>query len=374
MAEDYYSILGVQKGCSSDEIKKAYRKLAMQYHPDRNPGDKAAEEKFKSINEAYSVLSDDKKRQQYDQMGHQMYTQGGGGGMGGMRPEDIFSSVFGNGDFFSSFFGGGGRRRPDAPEPGEDFLYELRIGFEEAMFGVDKDISLNREESCSSCHGSGAEPGTSRKKCPQCGGSGQVTMSLGGLSIRQPCRACGGQGSILEKPCRTCRGTGTEKKRKTLTVHIPAGVDTGSRLRLSGEGGMGKRGGPRGDLYVELTVGKHDIFVRDNDNILCDVPIPFHVAALGGVVTVPTISGSEEVKIPAGIQSGTRLLMKGKGAPSLNSRRGRGDQILRIIVETPASLSSKQKELLQQFAETVKESSNYAKTAAFKDKAKRFCK
>ena len=267
-----------------------------------------------------------------------------------------------------------GGKRPAAPERGEDFLYELQIGFEEAMFGVDKDITLTREENCSRCHGTGAEPGSSRKKCPKCGGSGQVAMSLGGLSIRQPCPACGGQGSILEKPCGACRGTGAEKKRKTLTVHIPAGVDTGSRLRLSGEGGLGRRGGPRGDLYVEISVGKHDIFVRDNDNILCDVPIPFHVAALGGTVTVPTISGSEDVKIPAGIQSGTRLLMKGKGAPSLNGRRGRGDQILRVIVETPVSLSSKQKELLQQFAEAGKESSNYPKTATFKDKSKRFCK
>lgn len=382
MEEDYYSILGVQRNSSQDEIKKAYRKLAMQYHPDRNPGNKEAEEKFKEINAAYECLGDEKKRQMYDQVGHQGYTQGGRGGGSHMSAEDIFASVFGGGfgggdfdggDFFSSFFGGGSRRR-NGPEKGQDYLYELKIGFEEAMFGVDKDISLTRDEKCSRCSGSGAEPGTSRKTCPHCRGTGTVVSGNGFMRIQQPCSACRGTGSILENPCRTCRGAGTVKNKKVLTVHIPAGVDTGSRLRLGGEGGAGRNGGGQGDLYVEIVVGKHDIFVRDGDNITCDVPVPFHIAVLGGVLNVPTISGMVELKVPAGTQTGDRMRMAGKGAPSLQAHRGRGDQIVRFIVETPQKLSSAQRKLMQEFADSCKVDDNYPKVQQFQNKAKRFNK
>jgi len=372
MAEDYYSILGVERSASGDEVKKAYRKLAMKFHPDRNPDNKDAEEKFKEINAAYEVLSDEKKRRQYDQMGHQMYTQGGRGGSSGMSAEDIFASVFGGegGDFFSSFFGGGGGRSRNAASRGDDLLYEMEIPFEEAIFGVDKEITIPRSETCTRCNGSGAEPGSSRKTCSYCGGHGQVAMTQGFFSIRQTCSHCRGAGTILEHPCKDCHGAGTLRKSKKLKITIPPGVDNGSRLRVSGEGNAGERGGPSGDLYVSLRIRNHEIFVRENLDLYCDVPVDFPLAALGGTIDVPTISGKENLKVPAGIQTGTKLRLKGKGVPSLNGR-GRGDQYIRIIVEVPTNLNSEQKKKLKEFADSCTAAVN-PRTQSFLDKAKKF--
>lgn len=372
MAEDYYSILGVERNASGDEVKKAYRKLAMKFHPDRNPDNKDAEEKFKEINAAYEVLSDEKKRRQYDQMGHQMYTQGGRGGASGMSAEDIFASVFGGegGDFFSSFFGGGGGRSRNAASRGDDLLYEMEIPFEEAIFGADKEITIPRSETCTRCNGSGAEPGSSRKTCSYCGGHGQVAMTQGFFSIRQTCSHCRGAGTILEHPCQDCHGAGTLRKSKKLKITIPPGVDNGSRLRVSGEGNAGERGGPSGDLYVSLRIRNHEIFVRENLDLYCDVPVDFPLAALGGTIDVPTISGKENLKVPSGIQTGTKLRLKGKGVPSLNGR-GRGDQYIRIIVEVPTNLNSEQKKKLKEFADSCTPAVN-PRAQSFLDKAKKF--
>ncbi len=375
-SEDYYTILGVARTANKDDIKKAYRKLAMQYHPDRNPDNKEAEDKFKSINAAYEVLSDESKRQRYDQLGHQTYTQSGRGDANGMSPEDIFASVFGGegGDFFSSFFGGG-RRRKSGPAKGEDLLYEMEIDFEDAMFGVEKTITIPRTENCQQCHGSGAQPGTSRKTCQQCHGSGQVSMSQGFFSISQPCPSCRGSGSTLENPCSECHGAGVLRKSKPLKITIPAGVDNGQRLRVSGEGNAGQRGGPSGDLFVGLRIRQHEIFVRDEQDLYCDVPIPFSTAVLGGEITVPTITGKEVLKVPAGVQSGTKLRMRGKGVPSLSAGRSRGNQYVRVIVEVPVNLDSSQKKKLQEFAaacEPTKHPSNHPRAQAFLKKAKKF--
>ncbi|HQL88474.1 MAG: molecular chaperone DnaJ [Lentisphaerae bacterium] len=370
--EDYYSILEVDRNATPDELKKAYRKLAMKYHPDRNPGDKEAEEKFKTLSTAYEVLSDESKRRQYDQLGHEMYTKGGRGGMGGMTAEDIFAQAFGGSDFFSNLFGGG-RRSPNDPLEGDDLLYELQIDFEDAMFGLERKIEIPRSETCSVCQGSGCEPGTSKRTCPQCNGSGQVTMSQGFFSIRQPCTYCQGSGSVIEKPCHTCRGRGTVRRRKTLTVRIPAGVDTGSRLRLAGEGEAGLRGGPPGDLYVRIRVRPHEIFSRDEKDLRCDVPIPFHVAALGGDIEVPTINGKVKMTIPAGTQTGTELRLKGRGVPALTKGHPRGDQYVRVIVEVPTNLSRDQKEKLQAFADACTDNV-HPRLKAFIENAKRFFK
>ena len=371
MSEDFYTTLGLARNASPDDIKKAYRKLAMKFHPDRNPDNKEAEEKFKQINAAYEVLSDEKKRRQYDQMGHQMYTQSGRGG-GGMSAEDIFASVFGGdgGDFFSSFFGGGSRRSRNAPSRGQDLLYEMEIAFEEAVFGAEKELLIPRSETCARCSGSGAEPGNARKTCPHCGGQGEVSIQQGFFSIRQTCSHCRGSGSILEKPCQDCQGQGLLRKSKKLSITIPPGVDNGSRLRVSGEGDAGQRGGPSGDLYVALRVRPHEIFQRNNLDISVDVPLPFSIAALGGHIDVPTISGKENLKVPAGIQSGTRLRLKGKGIPSL-SGRGRGDQYVRVSVEVPSNLNADQKKKLKAFAEACDEDCN-PKAKAFQKKAAKF--
>jgi molecular chaperone DnaJ len=376
MAEDYYTTLDVARDASQDDIKKAYRKLAMKYHPDRNQGNQEAEEKFKQISSAYEVLSDEQKRRRYDQMGHAMYTQAGrGAGGGGMSAEDIFAQAFGGagGDFFSSFFGGGGRSQPSGPSKGSDLIYELQIEFEEAMFGADKEISFPRSDSCPACSGSGCAKGSSRRTCPQCNGHGQVTMSQGFFSIRQTCSQCQGSGSIIEKPCSECRGQGVVRKTRRLPVHIPAGVDTGSRLRMSGEGEAGEQGGPPGDLYVRILVRKHDVFTRDGSDLHCDVPIQFHIAALGGKVEVPTINGKTELTIPAGIQSGTELRMRGKGVPPLGAGRRRGDQYVRVIVEVPTNLNAAERQKLQEFAELCdKDQHTHPRWNEFMKKARRF--
>jgi molecular chaperone DnaJ len=302
-----------------------------------------------------------------------MYTQGGRGGSG-MSPEDIFASVFGGdgGDFFSSFFGGGrgGRHTRNVATRGDDLLYEMEIPFAEAIFGAEKEITIPRSETCTRCNGDGAEPGSSRKTCSYCGGHGQVAMTQGFFSIRQTCSHCRGAGTILENPCKDCRGTGTLRKSKKLTITIPPGVDNGSRLRVAGEGNAGERGGPSGDLYVSLRIRQHEIFVRENLDLYCDVPIDFPLATLGGTIEVPTISGKESLKVPAGVQTGTKLRLKGKGVPSL-SGHGRGDQYIRIIVEVPTNLNSEQKKKLKEFADSCTPSIN-PKVQAFSAKAKKY--
>ena len=366
MAKDYYQTLEVNKSASADEIKKAYRKLAIKYHPDKNPGNKEAEERFKEISQAYEVLSDPEKRRQYDQLGHDAYTQHGGAGGGGaysyQQAQDIFSQFFGGGGggfSFEDLFGGGGRRRsdPNAGVPGDDLRYDLEIDFEDAMYGADKTLLIPRMAECPDCHGSGCEPGTGRKTCPRCGGSGSQVMSQGFFSVRQPCPSCQGTGQIIEKPCRKCRGQGRVREEKSLQIHIQPGVDTGTQLRVPGKGGAGVRGGRPGDLYVFIHVRPSDVFERDGDDLMCEVPIPFSVAVAGGVVEVPTISGKAKLKVPAGTQSGAVLRMKGKGVPSLRGG-ARGNLHLRMVVESPVNLNSEQLRLLEAFNASLSEKNN----------------
>ena len=370
MVKDYYEVLGVNRNASSDEIKKAYRKLAVKYHPDKNPGDQKAEEKFKEASEAYEVLSDDKKRQQYDTFGHDAFKQNRrGGGAGATDPFDIFSEVFGGGSIFDSFFGGGGRTAGGA-RAGADLRYDMQIDFEDAVFGADKQIEIPKSVTCDRCEGEGCEPGSSRSRCPNCHGTGQVTMAQGFFSVRQTCPYCRGTGEHIEDKCRQCGGEGRVQQRKNIQIHIPAGVDTGSRLRVAREGEAGTRGGPTGDLYVILHVRKHDLFEREGDNLICEVPIPFTTAALGGMVKVPTVSGTAEVKVPAGTQNGRTFRLRGKGVPSLRGH-GRGDQLVRVFVEVPTKLSKDQKERLNAFAEACNDDS-YPRLKAFLDKARKF--
>lgn len=374
MSEDYYSVLGVSKDANADDIKKAFRKMAMKYHPDRNPGDKEAEEKFKKVAEAYEVLSDQEKRSMYDQLGHERYTQQGGaggpagGGFAGMDLNDILNNLF-NGGGFGDFFGGGGRGGRTRGRKGSNLLYQLEITFEESMFGVKKTITIPKRERCVRCGGNGCAPGTSRKTCPTCHGRGQVTIGQGFFNMVQTCSACGGMGTIVDKPCPECHGHGEVQRRKTLEVTIPSGIDDEQRIRLSGEGEPGSNGGPDGDLYVEVHIGSHPIFQRDGFNLFCEVPVPFTVAALGGTVIVPTISGKKEMTIPAGTQPNTQLRMRGMGVPV--EGRGRGDMIVKIVVEIPTSLSGEQKEILKSF-EAKNTSKNYPKKTAFEDKAKKY--
>jgi molecular chaperone DnaJ len=371
MANDYYEMLGVSRSASQDELKKAYRKLAMKYHPDRNPGDKEAEDKFKEISEAYEVLSDEGKRRQYDQYGHEAFTRKGGGPTSGhnVDPFDLFSQMFGGGGggIFDGIFGGGGR---SGPRQGADLRYDLEIDFEEAVFGTEKRITIPQEVACERCGGSGAEAGTGKRTCPRCQGQGQVRVVQGFFSVSQPCPECQGQGEVIENPCRKCHGEGRVNQRKTIPIRIPAGVDTGVQLRVSGAGQAGRRGGPSGDLRVVIHVRSHDIFTREEEDIFCEVPIPFHIAALGGKVKVPTLNGATEIRIPPGTQSGARFRLRGKGIPSLRGH-GRGDQHVRVYVEVPTKLDSAQKEKLQEFADVCVDSV-HPKWRAFLDKAKRF--
>ena len=384
MAKDYYDTLGVSKGASETEIKKAYRKLAIKHHPDKNQGDKKAEDKFKELSQAYEVLSDQSKRQQYDQFGHAAFTgagrgAGGGGGGGFHDPFDIFSQVFsgggggGGGSIFEELFGGGGNsRRRSGPMEGADLRYDLEIDFEDAVYGADKKIKIPRMDTCKSCHGSGCSDGSGRETCSHCQGSGQVAMSQGFFSVRQACPICKGEGEMIKNPCRKCHGEGRVRAEKTLKIHIPPGVDTGSRLRVAGEGEGGLRGGSPGDLYVVMHVRPHEVFQRDGLDVLCEIPIEFPTAALGGVVEVPTISGKTKMKIPPGTQNRTVLRLKGKGIPSLRGGR-RGDQHLRVFVEVPKNLNKEQKELLKKYSEVQNKSSHPIMDAFFK-KAKNFIK
>lgn len=378
---DYYEVLGVSKTATQDELKKAYRKLARKYHPDLNKDNPEAAEKFKECNEAYSVLSDEQKRAQYDQFGHAAFENGGMGGGPGAGGFGGFGGFGGSGmeDIFDMFFGGqgrGGRSNNAGPQRGADLRFDLEISFEEAAFGLEKEISLNRSETCSHCHGEGAEPGSKVETCPDCHGSGYVRFTqntmFGQMVNERPCSRCHGEGKIISTPCRECRGTGTVKKTKKLKVKIPAGVDNGSRLRVSGEGEAGLKGGPSGDLYVYLYVKPHKFFERDGTTVLCEVPINIVQATLGAEIKVPTLDGQVTMKIPEGTQPGKVLRIKGKGIPSLRGG-SRGDQLVRIKVVVPTKLSEKQKDALQKFADISKDNIN-PEEKSFLNKVKDFFK
>lgn len=362
---DYYEVLGVAKGASEADIKKAFKKLARKYHPDLNRDNpKAAEEKFKEVNEAYGVLSDPEKRQQYDQFGHAAFDGAsggpGGGGFGGFGGFGGGSGGFD--DIFDAFFGGGSaRQRRNGPERGADLRYDLEISFEEAAFGKEAELTVPRTEACEVCHGTGAAPGTEPETCPECKGSGQVqhvqNTPFGRMVNTRTCGRCGGTGKIVKTPCRECNGSGEKKVRRKIRVKIPAGVDEGSRIRVSGGGESGRRGGSSGDLYVYIFVRPHKLFRRDGTDVLCEVPISFVQAALGDTVEVPTLDGKVDMKVPAGVQSGTVLRLKGRGIPYLRGS-GRGDQHVRMKVLTPQKLSARQKELLKEFGELSGENVN----------------
>ena len=349
---DYYEVLGVEKGATIEEIKKTYRKLAIKYHPDKTPGDKTAEEKFKELGEAYEVLCDEQKRALYDQYGHAAFDRraGGGFGRGGFHdPFEVFREVFGGASIFEDLFGGG-RRDPTQPERGDDLRYDMEITFEEAAHGCEKEITVTKPEKCDVCHGTGAEAGSQQRTCPTCGGRGQVISSRGIFSIAQTCPQCQGVGRVIDKPCKTCKGSGRRERTSKIKLRIPAGVDTGSRLRSSGNGEAGLRGGPSGDLYVVLHVKAHEIFQRDGDDLLCEVPVSFVQAALGAEIEVPTLDGKASLKVPAGTQPGTMFRLKGKGVKNIQGY-GHGDLHVRINVEVPTHLSAVQKAKLQEFAE-----------------------
>jgi len=360
---DYYEVLGIAKTASAEEIKKAYRKMAIQYHPDKNPGDKAAEEKFKEVSEAYEVLSDAAKRQQYDQFGHAAFGAGRGGGNyggfggGGIDLEEALRTFMGaaggSGSIFENFFGGGHSRNPNAPQEGADLRFDLEIDFEEAVLGSSREIRINVNETCDRCKGSGAEPGSGRKTCSTCRGSGQVVSGGGFIQFRQTCPDCRGTGQVIEKPCSACHGQGLVRNKRTIDVKIPSGVETGSRLRIAGKGEGGLRGGPAGDLYIVLHVREHEFFKRNDLDIICEVPVPFHIAMLGGEVRVPTIHGEAEMKIPAGTESGKVFRMKGKGITS--PRYGTGDQHVVVQIEIPQGLSGKEKKKLEEAAAVLNE-------------------
>ncbi|MEG0508298.1 MAG: molecular chaperone DnaJ [Eubacterium sp.] len=365
---DYYEVLGVDKNAGADEIKKAYRKMAMKYHPDKNPGDAAAEEKFKEANEAYEVLSDETKKATYDQYGHAGMENGFGGGgsgfggFGGGGFEDIFSDIFssfggGGGGGFSGFggFGGGGNSRR-GPSRGSDMKISINLSFKEAAFGTEKKIKIKRQEECETCHGSGAEAGSNVKNCDKCGGSGQVYIRqqtpFGTIQQTAVCDKCHGEGKIIEKPCHTCHGSGIQEKERTINIKIPAGVDNGSVLPLRSEGNTGAKGGGKGDLFVYIGVKEDPLFKREEDDIYFEIPITFAQAALGAELVVPTIDGKVKLKVPEGTQTGKVFRLKSKGVPNVNGR-GRGDQYITVRVEVPKKLNKKQKELLKTFDKEI---------------------
>lgn len=353
---DYYDVLGVGKSSDAAEIKKAYRKLAMKYHPDKNPDNKEAEDKFKEINEAYEVLSDETKRKNYDQFGHEGVNGQGFGGAGGFGGQgfggfdDIFGDIFG--DMFGGGFGGG-RPRRRGPERGADIRQRINISFEEAAFGKKVQVKINRSEECEECHGSGAKPGTSKKTCPTCNGSGQVQSvqrtPFGNIASTRTCSTCNGEGEVIDSPCNKCHGKGSIRKTKTIEVDVPAGIDEGQMIKLSGQGELGTRGGPRGDLYIEISVNAHQLFTREGYDVYLEMPITFAQATLGDDIQVPTLDGKVEYQVPEGTQTGTVFRLKGKGIPKLRSTV-RGDQYVKVTVEIPKKLNDKQKELVRQFA------------------------
>jgi molecular chaperone DnaJ len=368
---DYYEILGVAKNASDEEIKKAYRKLAMKHHPDRNPDDKGAEEKFKEAKQAYEILSDSDKRAAYDQFGHagvdQQAGMGGGYGGGGSGFSDAFSDIFG--DIFGG--GGGGGNRRDRVYRGADLRYNLEIGLEEAARGTETKIRIPSLEECGTCHGSGAKPGTTPTTCTTCGGHGQVRIQQGFFSVQQTCPHCGGSGKMVTDPCTACHGEGRVKKHKTLSVKIPAGVDNGDRIRLAGEGEAGINGGPSGDLYVVIHLKEHAVFKRDGDDLHCEMPISFATAALGGEVEIPTLDGHAKIKIPAETQSGKAFRLRGKGIKGVRSHAP-GDLLCHMLVETPVNLSERQKELLRELESLSPGRNNNPRAQSFMDKVKAF--
>ncbi|WP_338451565.1 molecular chaperone DnaJ [Niallia oryzisoli] len=348
---DYYEVLGVSKSASKDEIKKAYRKLSKQYHPDINK-EPDAEEKFKEVKEAYEVLSDDQKRSHYDQFGHTDPNQGFGGFGGG----GDFGGFGGFEDIFSTFFGGGGTRRrdPNAPRQGADLQYTMTLDFEEAVFGKETEIDIPREENCETCNGTGAKKGTQPETCSHCHGTGQLNIEqntpFGRIVNRRVCNYCHGTGKEIKHKCSTCGGTGKVKKRRKIAIKIPAGIDDGQQLRVSGQGEPGTNGGPAGDLYVVFQIRSHEFFERDGDDVYCEMPITFAQAALGDEIEVPTLHGKVKLKVPSGTQTGTKFRLRGKGVPNVRGR-GTGDQHIIVKVITPTKLTEKQKQLLQEFAE-----------------------
>lgn len=384
--QDYYELLGVNKGASADELKKAYRKLAIKYHPDKNPGDQAAEEKFKEITEAYEVLSDTTKRQRYDQFGHAAFGPGtgggaGGAGFGGFGGIDLeealrtfmgeFGGSGGGGGIFGDLFGGGGRRGGSRSGRGSDMRYDLEIDFEEAAFGSRRELTFPVMNECPACKGSGAAAGSGRETCPSCKGQGEVVQSQGFFHVRQTCRQCGGTGQIIRNPCLKCSGSGRIKERRTLSLRIPAGVETGSRLRLSGKGESGLRGGPPGDLYVIIRVKPHEVFQRHGEDLLCELPVPFLTATLGGEVMVPTLNGQARLKIPAGTQSGKVFRMRGKGVHLEGYHAG--DLHVQVQVEVPAKLSRSQRKVMESLTEQLTED-NYPRAKKFARNVETFYK
>lgn len=351
---DFYEVLGVSRDASDQELKTAYRKLAMKYHPDRNPGDHTAEEKFKECSEAYQVLSDPDKRAAYDRFGHAAFSAGGPGS-GGFAGSPFGAQDLGDifGDLFGEMFNmGGSGRRASRVQRGRDLQYTLSIEFEEAVFGVEKEIKIRRSDVCSECHGTGAAKGKGPVTCTQCGGRGQQRYQQGFFSVARTCTVCGGTGTLIVDPCKTCHGETRVEVEHKILVKVPAGVEQDTRIRYQGEGEAGRFGGPAGDLYVVLDVQKHKFFERDGDDLLCVMPISFPQAALGTEVEIPTLEGPEPLRVPEGTQSGREFRLRGKGVPHLNAR-GKGDLIVRIDVQTPTKLTKQQKDLLRQLAETM---------------------
>ena len=353
---DYYEVLGLDRGADEGDLKKAYRRLAMKYHPDRNPDDPEAEEKFKEASEAYEILTDPEKRQAYDQFGHAGVdpSQGGAGGFGF---EGNFGDIFG--DVFGDIFGGGRGRGGNGVGRGSDLRYNLNLSLEQAVNGDTLEIRIPVLTHCEDCDGSGAAPGTTPQVCPDCNGAGQIRVSQGFFSLQQTCPRCRGQGKVITDPCRSCGGAGRVEKRKTLSVKIPAGVDTGDRIRLTGEGEAGINGGPPGDLYVQVEVNDHPIFVRDGRHLYCEVPISFADAALGGELEVPTLDGRVKLKIPQETQTGKVFRLRGKGVTQVRGG-GVGDLLCKVVVETPVKLTDKQKDLLREFKDSLGDSDRHS--------------
>jgi molecular chaperone DnaJ len=367
---DYYEILNVERTASGEEIKRAYRKLAIKYHPDKNPDDPHAEEKFKELGEAYDVLADGEKRAAYDRFGHAAFAQGGRGG-GFHDPFDIFREVFGGGGgIFETFFGGGGGVQADGSQRGSDLRYDMQITLEEAAFGVEKEIEVRKLDTCTKCQGSGAAPGSRAVTCPTCRGRGQVVSARGFFQVSQTCPHCRGLGEVIEKPCEVCHGEGRSEKTSRIKIKVPAGIAHGSRLRSSRNGEAGVRGGSQGDLYIVVHVKEHPIFQREDDNLFCEVPISFATATLGGEVPVPTLEGKASLKVPAGTQSGQSFRLRGKGVVHVNSR-DRGDLYARLLVEVPTHLNSEQRQKLEEFAALCGED-NTPLHKSFFERAKEF--
>ena len=365
---DYYEVLGVDRGASEEDIKKAYRKLALKFHPDRNPNDKTSEDKFKEVGEAYEILMDAQNRASYDRYGHAGLGARNRGPAGFHDPADIFREVFGNSSIFDDFFGGG-ERRPGGAQRGDDLRYDMELTFLEAALGCEKEITVTKLGECDTCKGSGAEQGATTKTCATCGGRGQVISSRGIFSIAQTCPRCEGRGRIVDKPCRPCGGSGRREGSSKIKIKVPAGVDGGARLRSSGNGEAGLRGGPAGDLYVVLHVNRHEIFEREGDDLICEVQISFSQAALGAEVQVPTLDGPAQIKIPSGTQPGSLFRLKGKGVKNVQGY-GHGDLMVRVNVEIPSRLNAAQKAKLEEFAQLCDENV-HPLSKNFLDKAKR---